>query len=126
MPYFQRIAAGLVHRFRQQASLLLLLHLQGQQILLSCPPVGHIPCHPAVAAVVHAHYYGIVVFQDAVPLPFLQLLEEGKAPEGGLGDTSVGHQAEASVERRKGHALLLEHVPEGPVGIGFIVIPQPG
>ena len=126
MPYFQWIAVDLIHGFGQKTAFLLLLHLQSQQIFFSGPPVCHIPDHPAVTAVIHAHDHCIVVFQDAMSLSFLQLLEESKTPESRFRDTSVCHQAESSMEGSKGHTLLLKHVSEGPVGVGLVVISQPG
>ena len=47
----------------------------------------------------------------------LQTKEERKAPQCRLGNLPVGNQAESTVEGHRRHALLLEHIPERPVGI---------
>ena len=93
--------------------------------LLLCPVmVQGFEAAPQIAAAIRTlDRHGLPVAQQALAL---ELLEEGERPEGGLGNTPIGHQAKAAVEGGEGHALLLEHVAEGPVGVGLVHLPQAG
>ena len=55
-----------------------------------------------------------------------QMGEEGERPHGGLFNQLIGNHAKTAVEGTCRHALLLKHVAESPVGIGFVILTQSG
>lgn len=124
MPEFQRVAAGFIHCL-------------GDQRILSAfhrKPIIQLQCLPTAAATVIPQHsiertirppddHPVVTAVDALPL---KLFEKHKAPERRLGNTAIGHQPKATVERRERNSLLLKDIPKRPVGIGLVVISQPG
>ena len=112
----------LVHGLGEQAPLPLGREGEGEGSL-PLRLLGHVPGHAGHGAIRTLDRHGLPVAQQALAL---ELLEEGERPEGGLGNTPIGHQAKAAVEGGEGHALLLEHVAKGPVGVGLVHLPQAG
>mgnify|MGYP000696585847 CR=1 FL=1 len=113
MPYLQRIARHFIHRLRRQR--LFAARRQGNRHgQLVAVGAAEIPQHAFIRAVVLADNHAVFV---AVHRRSAQMGEERKAPQCRLGNLPVGNQAESTMEGHRRHALLLEHIPERPVGI---------
>ena len=130
MPELQRVAGHFIHCLCENAAFPFFpgrnpFHGKTETAadILSGAVHCHIPYNPSVAAVFFSHNNRFI---RTVHTSSLQIGKKLEGPEGRFGDAAVCHKPEAAVEGCKRNALFLENITEGPVGIGFVHISQPG